>query len=321
VSAIRERPVFEVDGRVFTWNDVVQAARTWKVWSEVEVRVRQTAALERYVGSRGELPPDAEVKAASNEFRYARNLLSADEMEEWLTHWGITVGEWQGQILGAMLRERAGERQAGDSAAEDDSFEEAVWAEAVCSGDLQGVARSLADHVAVAAARGANVVELQDLSDSGMHRLAKVYGAFRSGTVTNDAIERELATQYLPWTSLECDVLVHPAEDPLREVVLCVREDAQPLAAVALEAGIPLREQRLLIQDAEAEIAPSLIGARPGDLLGPLRVGDGFILLAVRERLPPSAADPVVRERASHQLIRRAVDREVSARVRWHERI
>jgi hypothetical protein len=53
--------------------------------------------------------------------------------------------------------------------------------------------------------------------------------------------------------------------------------------------------------------------------VGPVERPRSFVLVAVRNRVPPTAFDPELRRRAETLLVDRAVERAVESRVEWYE--
>ena len=94
-------------------------------------------------------------------------------------------------------------------------------------------------------------------------------------------------------------------------------EDGVALAEVAREAGATFTESRMLLAEAPAGRRSHLLGAEPGDLLGPLAESGGLLLVAVRAKRLPEASDPDVKRRAETQVLEDAVRREVDARIHW----
>src|SRR5207244_11139838 len=92
---------------------------------------------------------ESELAEAGQAFRYARNLLAAEEMQAWLDHWGLSHGDWTAYLRRSIARGRGEQSGSEIEAGEDD-----VWAEAVCSGALAELARDLAARAATADAAG-----------------------------------------------------------------------------------------------------------------------------------------------------------------------
>src|SRR5689334_15097574 len=86
--------VFSVDGEDYRWRDVIVAGVRWGEWRSTERRARDGAACARYADANGIVPDKRALDAAAKEFRYARDLVTASSMEEWLQRWSITAREW-----------------------------------------------------------------------------------------------------------------------------------------------------------------------------------------------------------------------------------
>ena len=307
---VLDQPAFSVGDRSYRWKDVVAAARHWQAWQRLEQAAREGMELARQAAARG-LPEQPELQAAASEFRYARDLLSADEMEEWLARWELGVDDWMAYLRRQLLRDQA----AGTAAppVDADALATATWADAVCSGELEALARRLAEYVAVFAGR--------EGAPAGLDRLEEVEAAFerfRSDAVTEEAVRRELAGHTLEWTRLDCVWVVSPDEAVVREAALCVQEEQRDLVELARQAGLTSEEGAIYLDGSDPELVPHLLGAQPGDLVGPLARGGEFLLLVVRARTTPSTEDAELRERAERQVRERAVEDEVLRHVRWH---
>ena len=292
-DGVGERPVFSAGERTYAWLDVVQAA---------EAR-GEVAALEQDLAAgvaalAGVEPAADEVDTAGTEFRRKLGLLAADEMEGWLSHWEITAGDWIGFLRRRLARERAPD-------ATGDAPGDALWPEAVCSGELGSWAWDLAGR---AAAAGEN--DDPDAYDELVRRAN-----------TPEARAKALESKQMDWLRVECDLLELPAEGMAREAALCVREDGLSLDEVAGRAGVQVAERAFLLMDAPTELADPLLSARPGDLVGPVSSGDAFFVALVRDKRAPTPDDPAIGELLDVEVTRRAIDSEVKKWIRWHERV
>jgi hypothetical protein len=293
-----ERPVFSVEERVFRWDDVLD----WAGRSGALAALEHETALGLAALERDGLPPADDVQAAAAAFRYARGLLSGDEMEAWLERRELTTEEWLDHLRRTLAREReSGSEPQSPAVAAD---EDAVWADAVCSGALDRWAFELAARLAVS--RGA---EPDD----------EAYARFRERAVTDDAVTREIEGRRLEWLRVEGDRLELADEDVAREVVLSAREDGDSLAELAGRARAELRPLASYLDDLEPELAAAVLGAREGEILGPVTVAGRFVVAVPRRKAEPSPDDPALRGRAAELVFRRAVDRELEQRVRWHD--
>jgi hypothetical protein len=344
---------FAVDERTFTWRDVATAAVLRGDWAALEDRLRRGLALVRRAAQEGNGVSEKELEAAAQEFRYERDLVAAEEMEAWLEGAGLSVEDWMGFIERELLRARGDRPDADltDLGPEDQEVSDGILAEAVCSGALSRFAETLAGHAALAHASAPDEKGPPAPSPRDVERaLAEVSGAMaRSGppdlsppeaeriaelarlSLVFENASRRLATppairgviedRGLDWIRIDVRDLGFEREAAAREALLCLREDGHSLETVAVTAHTAPIDSRLYLEDVDPAARSELLGAGPGDLVGPLRLGETFHLLLVRDKALPSEKDPEVRRRAESYLRRSAVEQEIQARVRWVRRI
>jgi hypothetical protein len=289
---VARRPVFTFGGRTFAWADVVAAARLDGSWAELEQSALRGLAALRRADAAGERPARDEILEAANRFRYDRNLLAGEELNDWLDHWQLSVADWRAHVE----RELARGRFPNEEAVADGEIATAVWADAVCSGALAELAE-----------RGASERALE-LAGGAEH-------------VTEDAIARELELHGLEWLRLEGQTLTVPLEDTAREAALSVRHDGRSLEEVARDCGTEAAPLSVYAGDLGPDLSSALVAAREGDLVGPLSHADGFALVLVERKTPPAPDDPAARDRAVARIRRRAVERALLEYVEWHERL
>ena len=99
-----------------------------------------------------------------------------------------------------------------------------------------------------------------------------------------------------------------------------MRDDGRELEQVAADARARLDRRRLYLEETEPAWRDHLLGARAGDVVGPLSQDDGFVIVLVRNKALPDAGDDDVRQHAEASLLRRAVEHEIANRVKWHLR-
>jgi parvulin-like peptidyl-prolyl isomerase len=93
------------------------------------------------------------------------------------------------------------------------------------------------------------------------------------------------------------------------------------MAEVAERSGAALERVEARMEDVDPLLAEALLSTPPGELAGPLHVGEQHILLQVHEKTAASLSDPEIEKLVERELPRRALEREVRNRVRWHERL
>lgn len=302
------RTAFTLDGTPFTWNDVRAAAVAWGDWLELEAATARARALVSAAP-----PAEERVNVAAREFRYARDLVSGDDMRRWLDAHEITVGEWMDHLRRQVGLTGAGGNGAGHQFAA--AGERAVLVDAICGGLFDRVARTLAGRAALAAAAG----EPPRRDDGAAARIAGVddaYARVRERIATPAAIATQVGSHRLEWMAVECRIVRFPSDAAAREALLCVREDGEPLAAVAADAHVRVEDRRFLLEESGA-LQSTLIGAAPGELLGPLALDGKHALVEVLAKRLPDAADPTTRARAARAVLEAQTAAAVAARVRW----
>lgn len=317
------RPAFSVDGDAYTWADAHEAAVAGGEWGRHLEETRRAMAL-------ASLAPPAEdrVSAAAREFRYARDLVSGDDMRSWLDARAISVAEWMDHVRRRVALELAGDPPPAsaetDGPADGPELERAAVVDAICSGLYERTSSRLAGRAALAAAFGELAAEPGaggngDGTADAARRVAGVeraFGRVRERLVTPEALAAQVAAHRLEWLAVECRVARFASEPAAREGALCVREDGDRLADVAASARAPLEERRMLLEDAGPLRVP-LTGAAPGELLGPLPVDGAYALVEVVAKRLPDLADPLVRRRAEGAVLDGQTAAAVASRVRW----
>lgn len=343
MDAPLDHAVFAVGDRTYAWSDVVLAARLWGEWAALEAEARLGLACAARADDRDEWPDEDTEDAAANEFRYARDLVSAEEMEAWLARWGLDEEAWTDYIRRDLLR-REGAEEADEVLAEyeieDEDVEAVLWSDAVCSGRLQRWAQELAARAAIQASLAEEAPESDDatvaaearrlLTDAGADpadpragMLARVEVGFRrfvTRAVTPRAIQAALEPHRLDWVRFDGRCLALRDEEMAREAALAVREDGLGLDEVAEQAKTEVQAGRWYLDELPAEHRDRFVAARKGELVGPLPWGEGYALILVVDKVVPSAEDADTRRRAAEAVLAGLLEHEVSRRVTWHSR-
>lgn len=308
---VLDRRVFSVGPRTYSWRDVVAAARVWSAWSEIERRARHALDLG-VTAAEG-------VERAQDQFRYDRGLLAADDLEDWLDRWAISIDDWLNQVSASVARS-VGVSSTSGAPASAEELDQAAWTEAVCSGELERLAERLAASCALSEAAGESPPG--ELGADELDRMEAIRERFREQAVTDERLQRRVRDEQLGWTRVEGRYLAHPDEDVVREAALGVREEGMDLEEMARAAGARYEPAaRFYLAEVEGEVQPRLLSASPGELCGPLRSGDELWLLEVSARVAPTLEDPSIKARAAASVVEGAVRQEMLRRVRWHDRV
>ncbi len=342
-------PVFSVGDARYDWADVLLAAHLRGDWAALETQIRQGLACQRALDNDDEseeADPQA-VDAAAAEFRYARDLVSAEEAEAWLTEHGLTTEGWLDYIERDVLRDKHAEEL--DELVErypvtDDEVAALAWAEGMCSGRLATFARALAARVVVGSTSSPAGLVLSpadllssfgrtipsvvrhclphshEIGGDRLDRLAALEHTFqlaRAATPSQELLRRQLANHWLEWVRVGARYVLLGDEQAAREIVLSVREDARSLDEVAADARVEVQDTRAYLNALPAVLRDPLLTAGRGDVLGPVPLDGGFAVFVIDDKVAPSIDDPALLARATTAILDGWVEREITDRVRW----
>lgn len=346
------KPVFQVRDDSYSWSDVALAAVVWGDWERLRREVREGLACLHSYRDSGRPLPGEEIDTAAANFRYERELISAQETEAWFARWGISASQWMGYIRRSVLRARLEDRLPELLARHpvpDAEIAAAAGVEAICSGMLTRLAPRLAARAAaydnmrgaqqnggplytdqdVAGARRGFPEDVRSLGvdvddatlDACATRIARAELAlrdFRAAVITPRAVADQIAAHHLEWIRVAYQTLIYPAEAMAREALLCVREDGMDFADLAAATTVAdLREDERWIGEVTGPIHAALLGARAGEVIGPFSIDGRHGLIRLTDKCLPSAEDDQVRSLAETAALQRALSNELQTRVHW----
>lgn len=315
--------IFTVANQNFGWPEVVLAAKVWGEWQPFIETVRQSLACLRLANRNDELPPPAELRQAATAFRYAHNLISAEETNHWLHRWELTLDDWMNYLRGQLLRGRWAQRLGEVVAAypvSDQEVTEAIKGYAVCADKLRDWAVRLAGRAALAAGCDSFAAGGRPANGSAADLIVAIEAEFarqQKETVTATLIEAKIAHHRLDWMRFDCRYLWFAEERVAREAAWCVSEDGLSLDEVANQAHAGVQAWNFYADEIDLEVRPYFLAARQGDLLGPLKIRQGFPLISLLRKQLPAADDPQIRARAQQAILASLTEQAMNQRVRW----
>lgn len=350
----RRRPLFTVGIRSYDRHDVIVAAILRGEWQDLVEQTRRGLACVQHHRLGAAEPDSFDLEAAAQEFRYARNLITAEETEAWLARSSLTFEDWTVYLERSLLRTAlASEIEDVVSRYDiaDDELKRALHAEAVCSGEFQHFAETLAGRAAVCeravatpgdeaerldeimvgrvrrecafslGSLGSSVAPSQDWNDriANVARTEAGFQACQRAAITPEALQAQIVAHRLDWMRVRWRYVVLRDEQAAREAALCLHHEGEALEDVAVRAGIALREEEPLLESVDGVIRAAALSARAGDLLGPWPAADGWRLAVLLAKAHPSASDAEVRRRAEEEIAVSLVA-EAMKHVVWHER-
>jgi len=341
-------PVFTVGDRAWSVGDVISAAHFRGELDGWWMEVLRWDACEG-LGSDSGGADEAALQSAVEQFRYERDLITAEETERWLEARGLTLEDFSDYFN----RHSRGQRLAGEGSAIPSAFSEPtarqrdfLRIELLLSGGMEAMAVGLSWRVAALDGNGAGIsselIEAERarfLQRTGLsprevaHWAARaqrdeswleemlIYEAayqIEAGRVlTDERRQRLLHELRIPLTRVEVEVLEVECLAAAREATLCVREDGACLEEMARQGGYPHRREEVLIEDFPPELQQKVLCAAPGDVLDPIPRGDGFCLWRTMAKTEPELADAGIRARVERQLLELHFSGLAARCVRW----
>lgn len=311
--------MFSINDTQFGWDEIIAAAEVWGEWARLAERNRQMLACLKFVAETDQAPNQKEIREAVTAFRYAHNLISGEETQDWLNRWELTMEDLTNYLRGQLLVERWANKLEEIVAAHtvsDEAIAAVMRKHAVCSNLLAQWAGELAGRSAIAA----KSVLLDAANGSPRELVARIeseYQQTRRQSVTEQRVQAKIADHRLDWVRFDCRYLWFAEERAAREAAWCVTEDGLTLDEVAAEARSEIREWNFYLDEIEANLRPHFLAARAGDWLGPLKYRDGFPVFSVMEKVMPSSDDPLIQKRAENAIIAGLMNQAINERVKW----
>lgn len=338
--------VFSMEEEPYRWRDVILAAVRRGDWHVAERRTREGAAAVSHAESTDDPLPSDAIDEAGREFRYERDLITAETMEDWLAKRDLSVGDWAGHLERQLERTRWSDDLDALVARHplaDDEAARLTLIDVTCSGDLRKWAQTLAAHAAVhsrmAPATEATlerssitpsrtveaVAALLDMDGEKVlettRRLEHVedsFDRFRNAQLTDRALQDFIGQRQLDWVRFDCRVMSFPEESMAAEAALMLREDDEGFTGVYSIAHAEPKTARFFLDEVDGPLRERFLGASAGDLLGPVRLGDEYVIYEIEEKHLPTAKDPEVRKRAEEGVLTSALNRKADGSVQWH---
>ena len=331
-----QRVAFRRDGAGYRLADALLCAALAGEWPALEAGILAGVACELRSEEEGSPLEDEELAEALRAFRYDRNLIAAEEAQEWLDGWELTAEDWSAALERQLLRrhwQAELARLVEEYEFDDEGLADSAWADLVCSGTLDALVQRLAERVAIVAEADASpplaaattallppwlgISEGQ--SDPAVRRLARLIAVAeqrRQQELSPEKLRAAIAARPLDWTYVDAVRLVLPTEAMAAEAALRVREDGETLDEVGRDVGAPVERWGGFLESAEAGLRARLVSASEGELLGPMREPAGLALLQVVTRRAPAESDPVVRAHAERYVWNQATARALEA-IEW----
>jgi len=340
------RPMFAAGGRTVALGEIVLAAHCrgdlLAAWTQL-LQLVECEARAADADDDGALADDSVLQSLSEQFRYDRDLITAEETERWLADRGLTLDDFSAYCVRHYWADRAGDADAStpmDYESAPDELWDLLRAELLLTGELDRMALALSWRFAAAHAVGAahasnrgegstqavvnpSVEQWMERlgCDSPMLdeilRLEAAYQAHRDGLMTPERIQRTIGSLRLALSRVDLETIDVDSLDAAHEVVMCVRVDGRALAEVASDGGLPYERSAVLFEDLAPELQQRVVSAASGDVLAPLPHVEGFHVHRLIARSEPDADDEQVRARVEREVLARHFSELSASCIRW----
>ncbi len=340
-------PAFEAGGRPVLFREILQSA---VVRGDLDSFLEQTIAAWRAqteAQNSGLEAEESSVEGLMEDYRYDRDLVSAEETERWLAQWGLTPEDfldhfvrryWAGVHRNGMANEASSELNP-------DVFGRIWLADMVLSGVWIRWARQLATEVVCGLATEPASGDDDGVSLEGFKRkrpwseptweqwladwelqpaqLAKILRRLQitqkrqREALSHSARESVVDEQRMALVRVDLEVVGFDSEEAAKEGYSCAVSDGLSLELVARESGYPLERRAYFLRDLPDGLKMSILGAYPGAILPP-HVGGGTVdVYRVVRHTEPNLADPDVAGEIDAILIQRHFGDLEAREVRW----
>jgi hypothetical protein len=287
------------------------------------------------------------------DFRYARNLVTADECEQWLAGIGVSADEFSEHIVRRSFVAPTGLFDGGASDVErgavvmDKDQARSFRVDLLLSDKFPPMSSALAWRIALrcentpapeaAKVAAQRTLGLENLRLAGLARedrlaqpgeaaklidelpfLEALFQTQTQALLTPEHQHRVLTNLRLPLLRFDLEILELESEAAAREAFLCIKEDGITLDELAAQNHHPLRKRTSFLEEFPQDWQQGLLSATPGAALPPIQVDEGFQLCRLVSKRDPALTDPAVLRRVNDSLLQ-AHFRELESRhVRWH---
>lgn len=343
--------VFEVRSRTFTMDEVLQAA---DFRGELRPRCDEilvAAACARKAEDLGLEASTDTLQTMSEDFRYERNLVTAEETEQWLEQRDLTLTDFDQFFLRRYWKaemEDPPEPEILDLLSVPLDLLELLKTDLVMSGEFFRMAAQLGRRAAtLAVARGAadpspDAVEDERarlLKRTGLGatelpgwlatrrigpawidellRMEAVYRAQCAAIFSPQARQRVLSAMRLPLTRIEFETIELESLDPANEALLCIREDGTAMADLAQRCRYPYRKIDLFLDQMSQDQQQRFLAAAPGEVVQPVEDGERYLLSRLLRKIAPDLSDARVGGRVDERILDAHFAALTAKEVRW----
>jgi len=295
-------------------------------------------------------PDDVVLNSMSEDFRYARDLLTIEETERWLLARDLTEDDFSAYLVRRYWQDNPPETpttEPSDYLTGSAELWELLRVDLLFSGKFDDLARAVSWRLAAGAELNqteanpdlakderARFFERTGLDETALpealERLSRTpawleeslqlgvcYRRACGSVLTDQARARTLATMRLPLTRMKIQALTLPSREAAQEAVLCLTKDGLSPQKLAQECDVCWEEQDLVLGDLPPDVQQEFLSAAPGEVLAPKTGEQGFVVTRIVAKTEPALVDDEVRQRIDQRLMESYFSELSSKHIRW----
>jgi len=345
-----DRVIFESAGRAYSVSEVLDWAFVRGELDPHWKKLLAGVAGERLAAEQELEFEQDDLNSAAETFRYAHDLITAEETERWLEERTVTLGDFASFHARNHWRTHFGDKTKGDATSylgAPVELREAQVVDLIFSDDVDRIAAAMSWRIAAAASPLPTEIDSAMLETirADFFKRAKIapsenaqvaeslgrgvewlneqfamearYRTIAEQLLTPQARDRELNSIRLPLTRFDLETIELDSQDAAREAMFCVKEDGMSMEEVAQEGRYPYRRATISLEDIAEELQQRFLNVRPGTLIDPIPRGDGIELCRVVDKTEPDPKDDAVRHRIDRRILNRHFDELTAKQISW----
>jgi len=347
---IANASIFESGERVYRLPEVLSAAGFRGDLEPLYQDLREGQACHAYAEEEGFALEMQELQAASEDYRYARDLITAEETEAWLQERHLTLDDFNDFLTREHWRRRFSpdlDRILPEYSPLENLTASSLWAGMMLGDRFKALVIPLARRVAVMREYAADPpapqlaeevkktflgriadsapdleswLERNLCSRAWFEELSALEAHFqksRYSLLAPDRCLREVHAHRIDLTRIDAEGFGFPSKEMAQESFLCMIQDGENPETVVQRAGGNTARCSWLVKDLSEEGQQIFISAPPGEFLPPLEWDGAFWIFRVARKIDPDLEDPEVRPWIEEKVLDLSLNPLVDKHVRW----
>lgn len=341
--------IFEADGATYSAQDILDAARFRGELTARWIEFLGHEACEAHARATSSEPDPGMLELLCEEFRYARDLVTAEETEKWIADRAVSESQFQRFFeRGFWLAKLGDETPAMDlslNAATPEDLDQ-LRVQLMMSGEFDLLAKRLGQRVAARITTSVPEHVLIDLKKTELERFWERAGLtaedvpgwldhlnrdagwleqqieseasyrFLCGkTLTPENLERSLKSLSMALIQFEYDLLEADTDDVLKEAHLSITLDKMTVEELARENGLPFQRLHSFLEFLPEPLQQRFLSGAVGDVVLP--GGKRPRLFHIVNKTEPTLDNPAVKNHLHRRLLGTLLSGLENKHIHW----